>query len=369
MSKLDGFSGPSNTSRSPLADAERTINLYVEVSDAGTPRVRSVMYGTPGLRPFVNLGGGPVRQVFGQDGRAFAVVANRFYEIFATHTAIQWGTVANDQAPATISTNGTAGHQLFIVSGGHGYIFDLITSVFVEITTEDFPVPVVMGGFCDGYFIVLKGQSNQFNISELEDGLSWDGLDVAQVSESSNQLLAMAIDHREITLLGSRTTEIWRDVGDASFPFAPVGGTLIEYGIAAPWSIAKLDNTILWVGQDERGQGFVVKLSGYQPVRISTFAVEAALRTEALSQAIAWSYQEAGHSFYLLYIPGAETTWVYDVSQNLWHERAGWDPITETWMPHPGRCHAFIFGVHLVGDRASGLVYEQSLDFYDEQVA
>jgi hypothetical protein len=42
-----------------------------------------------------------------------------------------------------------------------------------------------------------------------------------------------------------------------------------------------------------------------------------------ITDAIGYTYQQDGHPFYVLIFPSAEATWVYDVSTQLWHERAG----------------------------------------------
>ncbi len=370
--RLDGFVGPSNQTRSPNVDTERSVNLYTEIVDGGKGKVGANLYSTPGVRPYGEaLGGGPVRALFGQDGRAFAVSGIGVWELFASTKNVFRGEVISDGNPATISTNGPAGHQLFITSGGRGYIFDLISDTLSPfIAEEGFPVPVLMGGFGDGYFLALKSLSNEFHVSALENGLVWDAVSVAQVSESSNQILAMIIDHRELWLFGSRTTEVWYNSGNADFPYQPVSGTFIEGGIIAPWSAAKLDNTVLWIGGDERGSGVVWRADGYIPKRISTHAVESVLQELPLmSDAIAWTYQQQGHAFYVLYLPHAETTWVYDVATNQWHERGIWDTNLIRWTPHIGRCHTFIFGHHLIGDRQSGQIYSMSLDLHTDQIA
>jgi hypothetical protein len=367
-----GFIGGSQTVRSRTANAEQTINFYVE-SVGGTPKVPSWMPGTPCIHPFANLGNGPIRATFAQDGRAWAVSGASFYEVFASGNATIRGTAVADGRPATISSNGANGHQLFVTSGGIGYIYDLITNAINPVTTN--AEPVQMGAFSDGYFLALKRGSNQFNISNLYDGLIWDALDVFQVSTVADQVVTMIENHREIVLLGSQTSSVWGNSGGDPV-YEPIGGVKIDQGSAAPFSAVTLDNTVYWLGGNDKGNRVVYRLKGYTPERISDHGVEFALNQyPRVYDAIAWAYQDEGHSFFVLYLPTAPprnamgvhwTTWVYDVATGLWHERAVWDETRLRWLPHYGRCHMFAFDKHLIGDRSSGAIYEYSMKYQQD---
>jgi hypothetical protein len=372
--RFGGFVGPSATEWSANVNLERTLNLYPQILGRkdGTPKTRTYLMGTPGSRPFLALPSGPVRGLFAQDGRAFAVVGALLYELFANQTAIVRGSVASDGRPASMASNGAAGHQLIVCSAGLGYIFDLITADFTQITAAGFPNPCAMVGFSDGYFVALQGQSNVFYISDLEDGLSWDAADKGQVSESSNQLRSLIINNRVLWLLGSQTTEVWYNAGDAAFPFAPIQGSFLQRGIDAAFSATRLDTDIAFIGRDEHGPGIVYRSAGYGQVRrISTSAIEEVLRESMhlnSDQVVSWSYQDLGHPFYLLNVPGARSTWVYDGLTDLWHERSILENDGIQESPIRGQCHCHAFGKHLVGDRLSGVIYEQSLDFFDDQL-
>jgi len=367
-----GFVGGSYTPRSVNVDAERCINLYPEVVDGGTPAVRSWLIGTPGIKGFVNFTqelGGPVRALFSMNNRAFAVIGQGFYEFFNDGHGKRWWSMATDGSPATICSNGTAGNQIFIVSGGRGYIFHTDTNYAETITDANFPYPCSMGAFIDGYFIGLLAQSREFRISALEDGMVWEGVDVAQVSTAGDNLRALAVHHRELWLFGEQNSHIWYNDGTDTFPFRPLQGTSIEHGILAPYSVVQLDNRLYWLGADKLGVGQVWRSDGYTPVRVSTHAVEYWLSKRGrLTSAIAYAYQDEGHSFYVLYVPDAETTFVYDVATGFWHERASWNTDNSQWEPHIGRCHCYAFGRHFIGARDSGQIFEMSLDLYDEDL-
>jgi hypothetical protein len=366
MAAYPGFVGASDRVSARTVNAERTINWYPELA-TGTPKARTWLVPTPGLTPFVVLGAGPVRALFAEEGRCFAVGGGHFFEILASQTFVYRGTVGMDGHAATISSNGSDGHQLFIVSNGDGFIFNLDSNLFTPITDEGFPRPCAMGAFVDGYFLALQSQSDRFQISGLEDGLTWDPLDVAQVSQTTGIVRALVPVHREVWLLGTSQTTVWADIGDPDFPFAPIPGAYIQQGIGSRFGWTVVDNALFWHGQNEDGGRVAYRAQGYTPQRISTHAVEqawAALST--LQDTIAWSYQDRGHSFACFYIPSAETTWVYDVATQSWHERALWDPTQVVWTPHLARVHAFAFDRHLVGDRQSPAVYHLSADTFTD---
>jgi hypothetical protein len=147
----------------------------------------------------------------------------------------------------------------------------------------------------------------------------------------------------------------------------------MESGIAAPFSAAILDNTPFWLHADARGQGIVVRGDGLSYAIVSTRAIETYINTlPRVDDAIGWTYQEEGHSFYVLYFPAAELlredgfSLVYDVSTQSWAYWSLWDPVRMRHTPHLGRCHAFAFGKHLVGSRLDGAIHWQQLDRYED---
>lgn len=367
MATMPNFLGPSNPARSRNVDGERTINFYPEFKRFGE-KSQIYLYPTPGHIPFVILDPGPVRCIWAENGRCFAISGAYLYEVFAQQTAIVRGQVAEDSKPATICSNGLNGQQLFITSGGLGYIYDLTADTLTQITDSAFPFPALSGAFINSYFIVLS--YDKFQLSEIADGLQWSGLDVNQVSMTSDRKIAMVASHTELWLFGTERTEVWSNTNQGNNAFVPNPSAPIDHGIAAAASVALLDNTLFFVARDENGQGMVVRMSGYTPMRISTFALENVInKLPRIDDAIGWTYSQQGHLYYVLYLPKADTTWVYDVATGLWHERAIWDNDLMRWKPHVGRCHTFAFNRNLVGDRQSGAIYELRLDRqYDQLV-
>lgn len=365
-----GFIGPSNTLRSPIADSERTVNWYYEpiTPGSGPGGARGYLKPTPGIEPYVVLPKAPIRQLWSQDGHCYVVAGNGFYEITAGRTYVLRGLIAVDSRPVSISSNGSAGNQAYIVSGGFGYTYDLSTGVVTQISDPDYPNPATMGAFIDGYFLALKGRSNQFQWSALEDGTSWNGLDVAQLSQSSDYIQSITAVHGQLYILGSKTSVVWANTGGSS-AFEPIPGSLGMQGSIAPWSATVLDNTLMWLGGNDQGACMVFRMNGYTPERVSTHAVESALQSYGrVSDAIGWTCQIDGHAIYVLYLPTADVQWAYDASTQFWFEWAVWNVDALRYEPWVARCHTFCYGQHLIGDRQSGAVYRMSPDIATSQL-
>jgi len=199
----------------------------------------------------------------------------------------------------------------------------------------------------------------------LLDGTAIDPLEFASAEGSPDNLVAILIDHREAWLFGSDSVEVWYDSGAVDFPLTRIQGAFNEIGCAAPYSVAKLDNGIFWLGSDARGQGIVYRANGYTGQRVSTHAVEYAIGQYGdISDAIAYTYQQEGHAFYVLSFPTAGKTWAYDVATQSWHERASLDGGEFT--RHRSNCQCNFNGTTIVGDYLNGNIYAMELSAYSD---
>ncbi len=365
MAKCD-LVGPSYAERSLAFDAQRSINLYPVVDQTNKGKEIVALYGTPGLKSFVNAGLGPVRgEFFAANGRAFAVSGNTLYEIKSDQSAVSRGTLGSTTSIITMADNG---FQLAVCDGTSLYIFGYAGNSFTIVTDIDFPGSSTVC-FIDGYFAISVPNSKAFYLSALYDGTSWDALQFASKESSPDNLNRVMNAVGQLWLFGDKSTEVWSNIGGSAFPFARIAGAKISTGCAAPYSVIELDNSVFWVGRNLDGSGVVYKANGFTPQKISTFAVDYALEQLAdLSVLRAYTYQADGHMFYVLTGDGLNTTYVYDVSTAQWHERAylNSNGIFET---HLSVCHMFAFGKHLVGSRIDGQIYDMSLNYFDDDGA
>jgi hypothetical protein len=353
--------GSSYVTRSVNAADNRMVNLFPEVIPEGG-KEPGFLNRAPGLNFLQTVGTGPIRALWAHqtNGSDFYVVSGvEVYKLTSTTgTPILLGQVSGT-GPVSIADNGT---QIFFACNGPSFIYNETTNVFGPITDPDFPGAVTVG-YLDGYFVFNEPNSQRIWVTALLDGYDINALDFASAEGSPDGLVAVNVDHREAWLFGSDSVEVWYDAGLADFPLTRIQGAFNELGCAAAFSVAKLDNTLFWLGTDARGQGIVYKANGYNGQRVSTHAVEWQIQQYGnISDAIAYTYQQDGHSFYVLTFPSANATWVYDAATQAWHERAGWD--NGSFTRHRSNCQCNFGGNIIVGDYQNGNIYTLSLTTY-----
>jgi hypothetical protein len=354
--------GSSYVIRSVNAADNRMVNLYPEVIAEGG-KEPAYLQRCPGLTRVVTVGSGPIRGLYSLGSFLYVVSGSEFYKVSTAYVATKIGDVTGT-GPVSMADNGT---QIFIACNPDSYIYNVDTLGFAQITDEDFPGAVTVG-YLDGYFVFNEPDSQRVWVTALLDGTSIDPLDFASAEGSPDGLVSLIIDHREAWLFGTNSVEVWYNSGEADFPLSRIQGAYNEIGCIAPYSVAKMDNSVFWLGADARGQGIVYRANGYQGQRISTHAVEYAIQQYAdLSDAVGYTYQQDGHTFYVLNFTGADTTWVFDAATGSWHERAGF--FNGDFTRHRGNNHARFNGNPHVGDYQNGKIYTFSLDVYADDGA
>lgn len=368
MAAFSTFVGASYESQSPISDQEDLINWYVERMESEGATAPAALYPTPGVEARITVPAVGGRCLFsnGHAGhisgtlveRCFGVVGGKFYEFFSNNTAVERGDVAVDANPATISSNGDGGGELFITAGDHGYCYDLATDALTEVLTSG----ATQGGSLYGYFVAFDKTQSRIRISDLFDGQTWDPTQFAERTIGADPWQAMLVTpYGQICLPGTQTGEFWYNTGAFPFPFAPDPSGLFAQGINATFSIAQAGNSATWLSSNVNGGYQVQSANGYAPQRISTHPVETAIAQYVrVDDAVGQTYEADGHAFYLLTFPTQGVTWCFDYATKLWHKRGTWiseDSAYEYWRPV---FHVFAFGKHLMADRETNVIYEMS---------
>jgi hypothetical protein len=366
-----GFCSGSYTSRSTAVADEECINLFPESVESqgtvapakayggATAQGQKALFWTPGEKLFTALPDSPTRGSIEILGRTFAVGGSKFCEVNADKTNTVLGAISNDGLPASLAATNI---QVAIVAAGGLWCFDLATNTLTEVTGKLVGVPLQVGA-TDSYFIVTLKGTNKFQVSSPLDGTTWPGLQVSAIEVFPENIRSLIVNHREPQIFGYRNMQPFQDTGTDEV-FDPIQGAMQEFGSAATFGPAKLDNSVFWIGEDERGSIMAWRQGqGYSQQRVSTHAVEYDLGTYSKAQIagiVSYAYQDGGHAFWVVYIPGAKWTWVYDVAESLWHKRQS------NGGPHWSWNYVYAFGKHLVGDWNTGNLYELSLAYYDD---
>jgi hypothetical protein len=371
--RFKGFIGASYTLRSVNVDCQRCVNLYPEIDEVQTGKAGEVaaLQSTPGLTLLATIGtSGAYRgaHVAG-NGVLYVVIGNTLYSVSISWNATALGTLLTSIGMVSIDDNTAS--ILCVVDGEYGYSWDWASSTFTQITDAIF---TGFGGatqvaYVDTQFVFIAPTGNTLFLSPQNwiPGVAFDGTQFATTESKNDSLLAIVNSHENIWLFGSEHAEVWYDAGNAYpvFPYNPISGGILEYGTVAAFSLARMNQTVLWLGADDKGHGIVYMANGYQPTRISTHAVEDAIQGySTLADAVGYCYQSNGHTFYVLNFTAGNATWVYDLTTQLWHERA-YNSSGQLGR-HRGQVHAFAYGVHVVGDYQNGNLYQLDENgFYD----
>ena len=417
--------GSSYVLRSPNAADSRMVNLFPEIVPEGGKEA-AWLQRSPGLRVLLQLPTGPVRGLWQYGNYGYAVSGTRLYRIntdwsydtigiilgtnpvnmtdngiqmfiadqqygyiynntdveltcsttntsttvTTTNTGLIWvgqpvsGTGIPTSATVASITNATTFELSVAATATNASVTLAFTPFLTQITDPDFKGAVGVG-FLDGYFVYNEPNSQRIWVTESNDGTSIDSLAFASAEGSPDNLVTLIVDHREVWLFGVNTVEVWYNAGTPDFPLARIQGAFNEIGCLAAYSVAKLDNGLFWLGRDARGSGVVYRSKGYSGERVSTHAVEWQIQQyTTLEDAVAYTYQQDGHSFYVLNFPTANTTWVYDVATQVWHERAGWE--NNAFTRHRGNCQMNYNHEIVIGDYATGYIFAYDPTVYTE---
>lgn len=352
--ELPGFISGAYKLQSTNINAQRCVNLYPQLDESGTGKNVAALLGTPGLTLFATLDAGahPVRgMITTAKGRMFAVTTTTLWEVMADGSKVSRGTLNSSNGYVGIADNGI---QLMLVDGPNGYQYDLNTNALT--TLPDFPGGVTVT-FLDGYFIFNQGIDSQEFWSTNAYATTIDPTWFASAEGSPDSLRVVLSDNKSLLwLFGGSSTEVWYDAGAQAFPFARIQGGVIPFGLAADRTPALVSNTVAWLGKNAQGQGVAYIANGLNPQRISTHAMEQEWQSySTIADATSWTYQQDGHEFWVINFPSGRTSWAYDVSTQLWHQRA----YTGTYglERHRGEMHVEAFGKHILSDYATGKLY------------
>lgn len=332
--------------RSGAVSLERLINLYPEPRPEGE-KGRVILYGTPGFKAWSTVGSGPIRGMHLMGQHLYVVSGDEVYHVTQNKFATLLGTISTSAGNVRMVDNGV---HVGITTKTDAYAFNFSSKTLLSQSHLN------GAAYQDGYGIFTQKDTQYVWITGLDDMTTINALDFTTADAFGDNVIGCISDHRELIVLKEHSIEVFYNSGAADFPFVRSQSGFLERGCISSGSIVKLQNKVFFLGDDLR----VYSMQGYQPVPISTYAIEEIIREQGSQEnSEAFSYSQDGHDLYVLTV-NAKTI-VYDNTTDKWHERSSDDE--GRWR---SGCYAYSWNKHLVGDYETGSIYELDLDTYTD---
>lgn len=296
--------------------AQDTVNYLLVPAEREGTRSPAKLTGAPGLVEYADLGTGlPVRGAYDVEGQLLAVSDRTLFRVGTDGTPTSIGTIPGTGRVVMAHNQITGGHEVAIANGLSGYVYNTVTGVLSQITDDGFPGWRTVD-YVDGYFAGVEPAGRYWFHSDLRAGTSYNTLDRQDAEAAPDKLVGLIVSRREVMVGGARSAQFFRNTGATTGTFQNANGTEMEVGLASPYAIARLDNTVYWLGHD----GILYRLNGNQPQRISTGPVEQSISECDISRAFAFTFEDRGHKVFYLTFPDGPT-WGYDVWSGEFHRR------------------------------------------------
>lgn len=383
------------------------ITVSVPATQTSPPQFSSSIVGT------LLTGSGPVSisnngLVFGGEG-GFAVIVDGqygyYYALPGTPLSVTFtGGVTSGESTISVSSipNGlVAGAQAFVTDTA-GYVptgtlftganFNSVvlnmsqnatTTYSSDTVTITFPqfgqivdpafLPASTVDFFEGWLVFSEPDTRTFfTTATTPYTLLFSGLFYALADNGTDNLVALQFNQGVLWTLSEKHGEIWYNAGGTGFGFSRLPGVNLQVGCAATASLTRSGQELVWLAENEQGENFIARQSGYGFERISNHAIDNAIASyPVISDAIGYGYEEAGHFFYMLTFPTADVTWCYDATASAeygkpcWHQRASMD-ANGNYHRHRGNCFMNLADVRIVGDYQSGQIHQMSRAYYTD---
>lgn len=229
--------------------------------------------------------------------------------------------------------------------------------------------------FIEGWLIFNQpGTRTFFTNAPIPYTLTFAGAFYALKDSSTDNLITLHANNRELWLVGERTSEVWYNSGGVNFSFSRLPGIGPQVGCEAKHSIARIGPNLIWLARNEQGDDMVMMTNQYTMQRVSTHAVEAAISSyTVVDDAIGDVYEDQGHVMYLLTFPTQDVTWCFDLTVYTqsegrlgWWQRLSWDSTSGTYHRHRGNCYANFADIRVCGDFQTGQLHQQDRSFYTD---
>lgn len=198
------------------------------------------------------------------------------------------------------------------------------------------------------------------------DNYYWSGAFNPFVAEQKGDDVTALITLRgELYVAGEEGIETWQT--DDSLTLAAVPSAFIEAGLAAPYSMQQIDNS-LYALVRLQGELSVAKFEGRNVTPVSQSISRILNDFSTTDDAIAFHVFSGGLSFYVITFPTENQTWAYDVKSNYWAKWGHWDSNAGDYDDYIGRYAAYAskWNTYLVQSQSDSRVYAFSREYLQD---
>lgn len=349
------FVGSFGKAISAAIDPQELVNMY-QIFDKDYPKQTAAIF-TPGsllkISPAVPANF-TVRVGFVFGKSMYFVVGSSLIKYDGLLSPSVVGTLSTETGFVGVSANQT---QVILVDGGTGYIWD--GAAFQSISDPNFPNSPGDVTYLDGRFYVINNTTNQFNASDVEDGLTYNATNFAKLTTTADILVNIKMLKRHIYLMGQKAIEVWYDGGGGSgggFPLLRDNALVYSFGSAAVGSAVVKHGHLIWLARNEDGSvGFQLTDGGADPIPISSPQVDLALQALSAPQDCqALMYKINGYTFYIASFTTDALTFQYNLQTKQWNT------LETNNSRYFGSTHTFFDNKHFMGAYDEGKIYEIS---------
>jgi hypothetical protein len=358
----------------PRASSKKLIGLFSEIgaqtSDADTKEKVPPIYlrRSPGIDPLADNGQNTIVRGFREmKGVLYTVIGSTLYSVASTGVLTELGTGINGTNIATAGFVRMVDNTecLFILIPGtsiaYTYCPDLPTPFAQFLDPTFLQYGAIDVWFVDSFFVFLRTDGRGFYN---DDGQPISGLGPPTFTTfgvfprefGTDLFVGMAVDHRDVVIFGTRTSEVYTNNGSPTgSPFADAPDGFMQIGIHPDCGYTPnlQDQSVFWVAQDCT----IRRRNGQTPERVSNSGIEQILQDANLNGQLVGAYSLTptinGHPLWILTLPAASRTLAYDCLTTEWHELQSLVNNIGYWRP---ACWYNAFGQQLVGDSQSGRI-------------
>jgi hypothetical protein len=257
-------------------------------------------------------------------------------------------------AAATVQETGGVITSVTVTNVGSGYTSAPTCTITgapgVNATTtvylSGFPTPhQTTPQFMDGYMFLPKSSTGNIFNSYLDDPTKWDSSNYINAEMYPDNIVAIQRQNNQLIALGDHSTEFFYDAANATgSPLSRNDTTTIQIGTCAPYAVSDNERNTIYITQSKTGGRSVWMLTGFVPSRISDEHVDRILELETTPTNIrGFTIRTLGHYLYVINLPVADRTLVYDLDEKVWSE----------WSSYASSAH-HVFGFNYMADDTTG---------------